>query len=146
MNLIFHILLGILLTILLFSKPTIINYLLMIIASSITDIDHIKFFTKAVKTKKFEVESRTRFHELYGLLIGLLTLFLLSFLSEIAVPLSIAFAFHYVFDYLTRPTRPFYPFKKEICRFNLYPESLKGIIFFDTVLTGGLICLILLMI
>lgn len=146
MNLIFHILLGILLTILLFPKPTIFIYLIMILTSTITDADHIKFINKAIKSKRFGVQSRSRFHELYGLVIGLFILFLLSFLTEIALPLTIAFMFHYISDYLTRSTRPFYPFKKEICHFNLYPKSLKGITIFDTIITGGLAWLIFLII
>jgi len=145
MNLIFHILLGVLLTMLLFPTPSILIYLLMIVASTVTDIDHVKFFKNAVKTKRFGVQSRSRFHELYGLVIGLIILFLLSILTEIAVPLTIAFILHYIADYLTRPTRPFYPFKKETCHFNLYPKSLKGIIIFDIIITGGLAWLIFLM-
>ena len=144
MNLIFHILLGVFLTLVFFSRPTILIYLIMIFASTITDLDHIKFINKALKTKRFGVQSRSRFHELYGLVIGLFILFLFSFLTEIIVPLLMAFTFHYASDYLTRPTRPFYPFKKEICHFNLYPKSLKGIVFFDTIITGGLAWLIFL--
>ena len=136
---------GILLTKLLFSKPDILIYLMMIIVSTIVDIDHVKFLKKAFKSKRFDVQSRSRFHEMFGLLIGLIVLSLLSLLTEIAIPLSIAFSFHYLIDYLTRPTRPFYPFKKEICDFNLYPRSLKGITISDIILTGGLACIIFLL-
>lgn len=118
----------------------------MIISSTIIEVDHVKFFKKAIKSRRFGVQSRSKFHELYGLVIGLIILFLLSFLTQVAIAMMIAFVFHYVADYLTRPVRPFYPFKNNICHFNLYPKSLKGIVIFDTILTGGLICLILLMV
>ncbi len=139
----FHALLGVLLTILIFPNPDILMLSMMVLASTIVDTDHIMLFKRALKSKRFGVESRSRFHEFYGLSIGLFVLYLLSFLTEISMPLMAAFVSHYTVDFLTRPTRPFYPFKKDVCDFKLYPRSLKGIAVFDTVLTGGLACLVL---
>jgi hypothetical protein len=94
------------------------NYIIYIlIFSIIVDIDHIPYILKVKKNlvhKKFGSESRSRFHELYGLTLFSLGISIFSFLDIILIEvIALSVVLHYATDFLLGKTRPFYPFSKK---------------------------------
>jgi hypothetical protein len=106
------------------------------IASIITDLDHILHLRTAMKTRRFKSETRTRWHELHGLLLAMITSTIIMLFSEpLGRSLLIGFVSHYFLDLLTRPTRPFYPLNEKVVFLGLAPRNLKKLTAYDTVLT-----------
>ena len=104
------------------------------------DLDHIPHLASALRTGRFGPKSRSRFHELYGL-------------SVISSAFSIVLLFrpglyflyfpllgHYLFDFLTRPTRPLYPCEDTEQFGHIYPRSLKWMTVADILVTLALAC------
>jgi hypothetical protein len=103
------------------------NYIIYIlIFSTIVDIDHIPYILKVKKNlvhKKFGSESRSRFHELYGLTLFSLGISIFSFLDIILIKvITLSVVLHYATDFLLGKTRPFYPFSKKEVFLNICPE------------------------
>jgi hypothetical protein len=106
------------------------------IASIITDLDHIAHLRVALKTRRFKSETRTRWHELYGLLVAMsISLTIMIFSATVGRLLLLGFVSHYFLDILTRPTRPFYPLSEKIVFLGLAPRNLKKLTVYDTVIT-----------
>jgi len=135
MNIIFHALLSLLLARLL--GINFIPYVLIgILFSILPDFDHIPYLVKAIKTRRFGIESRSPLHELVGLIFILSGSLIVEviyphlFLLAISCGLS-----HFIVDFLTRPSRPLYPFSNKEIDLNLYPRRLKEMFVCDTILT-----------
>ncbi len=124
---------------LVFGAPTIVSPTTLIItsiASVVTDLDHISHLRTAMKTRRFKTETRTRWHELTGLLLAMIVSFTIMFFSAtIGQALLIGFVSHYSLDLLTRPTRPFYPLSEKVVFLGLAPRNLKKLTAYDTIIT-----------
>lgn len=124
---------------LLFGAPSIVSpttLLVTSIASVITDLDHILHLRTAMKTRRFKSETRTRWHELPGLLLAMsISIAIMFFSASLGRSLLIGFVSHYFLDLLTRPTRPFYPLSEKVVFLGLAPRNLKKLTAYDTVLT-----------
>ena len=124
---------------LLFGAPSIVSpttLLVTSIASVITDLDHILHLRTAMKTRRFKSETRTRWHELHGLLLAMsISIAITVFSASLGRSLLIGFVSHYFLDLLTRPTRPFYPLSEKVVFLGLAPRNLKKLTAYDTVLT-----------
>jgi hypothetical protein len=124
---------------LVFGAPSMVSptaLLIASIASIITDLEHISHLRVALKTRRFKSETRTRWHELPGLLLGMsISLTTMLFSVTLGRLLLIGFVSHYFLDLLTRPTRPFYPMSKKVVFLSLAPRNLKKLTAYDTVIT-----------
>ena len=124
---------------LVFGAPSIVSpttLLVTSIASVITDLDHILHLRTAMKTRRFKSETRTRWHELPGLLLAMsISIAVMLFSAPLGRSLLIGFVSHYFLDLLTRPTRPFYPLSEKVVFLGLAPRNLKKLTAYDTVLT-----------
>jgi len=124
---------------LVFGAPSIVSpttLLVTSIASVITDLDHILHLRTAMKTRRFKSETRTRWHELHGLLLAMsISIAITVFSASLGRSLLIGFVSHYFLDLLTRPTRPFYPLSEKVVFLGLAPRNLKKLTAYDTVLT-----------
>ena len=106
------------------------------IASILIDLEHIPKMGHAIRTGRFGPSSRTRWHEMRGLFAFMSASLGVTFLSEpIGRSLLIGFVSHYFLDFLTRPTRPLFPREKEAIFLKLAPQSLRGLVIYDTILT-----------
>ncbi|MFH0890286.1 MAG: metal-dependent hydrolase [Candidatus Aenigmatarchaeota archaeon] len=98
--------------------------------SVLPDIDHIPYVIRNGKKlikKKFGSESRSRFHEMYGLLvysviISFASLFFNSMLAKIA---AMSLTLHIASDFLVGKSRPFYPFSKKEVSLGIVPEKYR---------------------
>ena len=100
------------------------------------DLDHIPKLGKAVRTLRFGQASRTRWHELHGLLAGMVISVLATLYSpELGRSLLIGAVSHHFLDLATRPTRPLYPLSDSTVFLGMAPMSLRGLFAYDTVLT-----------
>jgi hypothetical protein len=124
---------------LVFGAPSIVSpttLMVTSIASAITDLDHILHLRTAMKTRRFKSETRTRWHELHGLLLAMsISIAIMLFSASLGRSLLIGFVSHYFLDILTRPTRPFYPLSEKVVFLGLAPRNLKKLTAYDTVLT-----------
>ncbi|MCK4884440.1 metal-dependent hydrolase [Candidatus Bathyarchaeota archaeon] len=124
---------------LVFGAPSIVSpttLLVTSIASVITDLDHILHLRTAMKTRRFKSETRTRWHELPGLLLAMsISIAVTLFSASLGRSLLIGFVSHYFLDLLTGPTIPFYPLRKKVVFLGLAPRNLKKLTAYDTVLT-----------
>lgn len=117
--------------------------LVAVIFGTIPDIDHLLHLRKAASTGRFGCESRSFLHELPGLSLMTLAAIALS----VWVPFGIMFyplLLHHIMDFLTRPTRPFYPVSDTIIHMGIYPQGRWNLIVADTILTAGVVLLWLL--
>ncbi len=105
---------------------------LAVVAGFLPDFDHLAHVPRALRTGRFGSASRSRFHELYGLtLFAAMTLFAGSYFPLVFFPLLA----HYLLDYLSRPTRPLYPFEGAEIHLELYPTSLSWMTITEVPLT-----------
>jgi hypothetical protein len=89
-----------------------------------------------MKTLRFKSETRSRWHELPGLLLAMsISITIMLFSASLGRSLLIGFVSHYFLDILTRPTRPFYPLSGKVVFLGLAPRNLKKLTAYDTVLT-----------
>jgi hypothetical protein len=125
---------------LVFGAPSIVSPITLIItsiASIITDLEHITHLRTALKTRRFKSETRTRWHELHGLLLTMLiSLVIMFFSATVGRLLLIGLVSHYFLDLLTRPTRPFYPLSEKVIFLGLAPRNLKKLTAYDTIITA----------
>ncbi len=102
------------------------------------DIDHLPHLRRAIKTWRFGCESRSFLHELSGLsLVAIITVALSPWL-----PMGLMYyplIAHYVMDFLTRPTRPLYPFSDTAIHLGIYPKNWRDLVVADVLVTGGLV-------
>jgi hypothetical protein len=138
MNIVFHVLIG-----LLFAKLCGVRSLpgisMAVVFSVFPDIDHIPHLKKALKTGRFGVGTRSSLHELVGLAFILSGSLLVSIAYPHLFPLTfICGLSHFVIDLLTRPSRPLYPFSTWEVDLKLYPRGLREMILWDAILTVGL--------
>ena len=112
------------------------NLVVNALAGVAVDLDHIPKLGKAVRTLRFGQSSRTRWHELQGLLASMLISVLATLLSpEIGRVILVGAVSHYFLDLATRPTRPLYPLTDATVFLEMAPTSLRGLFAYDTVLT-----------
>ena len=124
---------------LVFGAPSLVSpttLMITSIASIFTDLDHISHLRVALKTRRFKSETRTRWHELPGLLLAMsISLTIMFFSATVGRLLLIGFVSHYFLDILTRPTRPFYPLSEKVVFLGLAPRNLKKLTAYDTIIT-----------
>ncbi len=124
---------------LVFGAPSIVFPAALVItsiASIIVDLEHISHLRAAMKTRRFKSETRTRWHELPGLLLAMaISLTIMLFSTTLGRLLLIGFVSHYFLDLLTRPTRPLYPLSEKVVFLGLAPRNLKKLTVYDTVIT-----------
>ena len=124
---------------LVFGAPSIVSPTTLMattLAAVITDLDHVLHLRTAMKTHRFKSETRSRWHELPGLLLAMtVSTIVMLFSASLGRALLIGFVSHYFLDLLTRPTRPFYPLSERIVFLGLAPRNLKKLTAYDTVLT-----------
>ena len=119
--------------------PSIVSPTTLIVtslAAVITDLDHILHLRTAMKTYRFKSETRSRWHELPGLLLAMIiSIIIMLFSAPLGRSLLIGFVSHYFLDLLTRPTRPFYPLSERVIFLGLAPKNLKKLTAYDALLT-----------
>ncbi len=124
---------------LVFGAPSLVSPTALLttsIAAIIIDLEHIAHLRTAMKTRRFKSETRSRWHELTGLLLTMAcSLTIMLFSAMIGRALLIGFVSHYFLDLLTRPTRPLYPLSKKVVFLGLAPRNLKKLTFYDTIIT-----------
>jgi hypothetical protein len=125
---------------LVFGAPSIVSpttLMVTTIAAVITDIDHFVHLRTALKTRRFKSETRSRWHELPGLLLMMTVAVAVMLVSEsLGRALLVGFVSHYFLDLLTRPTRPFYPLSEKVVFLGLAPRNLKKLTVYDTAVTA----------
>lgn len=138
MNIIFHVLLGLMLA-KLFGINSIPSILISVLFSVFPDFDHIPHLKKALRTGRFGVESRSPLHELVGLFLVLSgSLVVQVFCSDMFLLTFSCGISHFSIDFLTRPCRPLYPFSDKMVDLHLYPRGLREMLFWDAILTATL--------
>jgi len=116
------------------ATPT--NLVINAVAAVAVDLDHIPSLGKAVRTLRFGQSSRSRWHELQGLLASMLISVLATLYSpELGRVILMGAVSHYFLDLATRPTRPLYPLSDATVFLEMAPMSLRGLFAYDTVLT-----------
>jgi membrane-bound metal-dependent hydrolase YbcI (DUF457 family) len=114
--------------------------ILAVIVGLLPDLDHIPHVGRALKTGRFGSQSRSRYHELYGLtLISILAAATGYIAPALAPVILLPYLAHQLMDYLTRPTRPFSPVDDTEVHMELYPKSLAGLTVADAVVTAAMI-------
>ena len=109
-----------------------LTYLIpVLVFSTGIDLDHIPFILRSrqgILRARLGAESRSRLHELYGLLLFSLGFSVLSAFCDIALVKTIALAtiLHYAVDFLLRKTRPLYPFCDQEVFLRNSPDKLRG--------------------
>ncbi len=88
-----------------------------LIASSVLDLDHLVPLLRDTKlgiTEKFKPRGagwRTRWHELYGLVVlSLVAIAVWAFNHQLGEIIALAFTAHLAVDFLTGESRPFFPY------------------------------------
>ncbi|PIN86086.1 hypothetical protein COV19_06325 [Candidatus Woesearchaeota archaeon CG10_big_fil_rev_8_21_14_0_10_44_13] len=98
-------------------------WLYILLFSSAIDLDHIPHMRrkkpkKLIEWMEYTADVRSRFHEIYGLVLFMLIFVVAYFFVENKLLVLVGifcFALHFIVDILTGDTRPFYPYsKKEI--------------------------------
>lgn len=125
--------------------------LIVFIASTIIDIDHlVAYFSAKHPSKKMFHSSRirTKFHELYGIImvsVGVAILALVGVKLILLQLIFLSYLLHIFIDFLFVHSRPMYPFDKTDVSFDLF--SFKKRVYLEIgicVYLGGVLCLILL--
>ena len=124
---------------LVFGAPSIVSptaLLITSIAAIVIDLEHISHLRVALKTRRFKSETRTRWHELTGLLLAMsISLAVMLFCVTVGRLLLMGLVSHYFLDLLTRPTRPLYPLSNKVVFLGLAPRNLKKLTIYDTIIT-----------
>lgn len=102
------------------------------------DIDHLPHIGRAIRTGRFGCESRSFLHELPGLSLMAIIAVALSPLMPLGLMYYPLIA-HYIMDFLTRPTRPLYPFSNTEVHLGIYPKSRRGLVVADVLVTAGIV-------
>ena len=119
---------------------------IIFIFSTAIDLTHVPYLLKTksnVLKRRFGSESRTRFHEIYGLIIlsciaCVFYLFTDRLMVEVA---TMCIVLHFALDFLAGKSMPFYPYSKTEVFLHLAPYGYRNKILFEvlsTVLLGVL--------
>jgi len=116
-----------------------------LIASVALDLDHIPAYI--MNKKKYHKVAgtlwRTRLHELYGLILFSFIILIVWFFNHLlAQILAVGIIMHYIIDFLTGETRPFYPYSKEKIQI-FFIKNKQARTLLEILLFAGLIGLIL---
>lgn len=129
MNILLHFLLNYAIVDVLFGVA--FDHLVLIVVFSVfLDLDHLPYLSRVKRTvvkKKFGAESRTRFHELYGLTIAAVLASIASLTGHLLI-VQIAFlcyVLHLFLDFISGITRPFYPFSRMKVFIGLVPARYR---------------------
>jgi hypothetical protein len=139
MNVIFHFLFNYLFVGMVFGDAW--SYLAVIFISSVLiDLTHLPYLFRVregVVKRRFGSESRTRFHELYGLTLFSAILCILYFFADrtIVEISAMCLVLHFAIDFLAGKSMPFYPFSKREVFLRIFPYSYRGKLVFETVST-----------
>lgn len=109
-----------------------------LIFGMLPDIDHLPHLRRAIMTGRFGCESRSFLHELPGLSLMAIIAVALSTLLPMGL-MYYPLVSHYIMDFLTRPTRPLYPFSDTEVHLGIYPKSGRGLIVADVLVTVGIV-------
>jgi len=111
-----------------------------ILLACLPDVDHIRHLKVAFRDKAFPIESRSLLHEFPGLLgMIILSVTVSIFYPDLYPGMYVSSLSHHLIDFLTRPTRPFYPISKEPVLLGVYPTRLCELIACDVILTVALL-------
>jgi len=139
MNVFFHFLFNYLFIYVFFGHAW--DYILIIFISSVLiDFTHLPYLfriRKGIIRKRFGAESRTRFHELYGLILfsALLCIFYF-FMDKMAVEIAaMCIVLHFAVDFLAGKSMPFYPYSKKEVFIHMFPYGYRNKIFFEILCT-----------
>lgn len=106
------------------------------LASILIDLEHLPKLGLAIKTWRFSPSTRTRWHELFGLVVLMsISTVILFYSASIGRCMLIGFVSHYFLDLLTRPTRPLYPMSEKTIFLGLAPRSIRELVVYDAILT-----------
>ncbi len=118
---------------------------IIFIFSLLIDLDHIPYTLRTGRSlakKRFGSESRTRFHEMYGLALTsiLMSVFYLFLETALVQIIALCLVLHFASDFFLGKTRPFYPVSgKEVflgfCE-QKYRIPLEAVL---TLILGGLV-------
>ena len=139
MNVIFHFLFNYIFVGMVFGDVW--SYLAVVFISSVLiDLTHLPYLFRVredVVNKRFGSESRTRFHELYGLVLFSAILCILYFFvdSTIVEISAMCLVLHFAIDFLAGKSMPFYPFSKREVFLHIFPYSYRRKLVFETVST-----------
>ena len=114
--------------------------LLAVFFGVLPDLDHIPHLLTAVRSGRFGPQSRSRYHELYGLSLAAALAVVAYTIKPLLSPIIFfPLLAHHLMDFTTRPTRPFNPVDYASVHLRLYPNSLSGLTAADTLVTAALI-------
>lgn len=145
MNILFHFLFSYLFVDIVFGNAW--DYLMVILVFSVfIDITHLPYLIKVRKyvvKNRFGSESRTRFHEIYGLTLFSAIICVSYFLFNplIIEIIAMCIVLHFAIDFLTGKSMPFYPYSKREVFLRVFPYGYKEKVLFEifsTVLLGVL--------
>lgn len=107
------------------------GYVAVIFAFSVAlDLDHLPYTLRMrgrIREKRFGAESRSRFHELYGLAAFSVALCAASLFAGILVVrvAALSLTLHYATDFLLGKSRPFFPFSGRRLFLGLCPDRFR---------------------
>lgn len=116
-----------------------------LVASIFVDMDHVPVYliNKSRSTKICGASWRTRFHELYGAtFFSLIIILVWLFNQTLAQILAIGIIMHYIIDFLTGETRPFFPYSNEKIQIFFIKNKIWRIVL-EIIFLFGLISLVL---
>jgi hypothetical protein len=91
-----------------------------------------------VVKKRFGAESRTRFHELYGLILASSILGVLFFFVDTAIIQisALCIILHFAVDFLAGKSMPFYPVSKRVVFLDIFPYGYRSKFLFEVAATS----------
>ncbi len=116
-----------------------------LISSIVVDIDHVPAYllNKPKHTKICGALWRTRLHELYGATFFSFVIILVWLFNQtLAQILAVGIIMHYIIDFLTGETRPFFPYSNEKIQI-FFVKSKIWLIILEFIFSFSLIGLIL---
>ena len=140
MNLIFHFLFNYLFVDFI-TNGNAWNYIFVIFVFSVLiDLTHIPYLLKKksrVMEERFGSESRTRFHEIYGLAVFSFILCLAFFFFDLAFVSTAALCLllHFSVDFISGKSMPFYPYSDTEVFLGLMPYGYRNKIAFEVLST-----------
>jgi membrane-bound metal-dependent hydrolase YbcI (DUF457 family) len=114
-----------------------------IVAATIVDLDHLwVIYDNRRHPGRIEGSGwRTRLHEIYGLIaFGLIAFILWFFDTRLAEVVIFGYTIHYILDFITGETRPFYPVSRE--KVQIFIKKQKYRLLLEAVMTvvfGGIL-------
>ena len=107
------------------------QYIIQIfVFSNILDMDHLPYLLRVkhgVFRRKFGSESRSRFHELYGVALISFAISAISFFDmALAKVIALSVILHHAGDFLVGRSRPFYPFSGKEVFMDMLPVKYRA--------------------